>query len=385
MKPIYFDSAATTPVMNSVIEKMTPYFSKLFGNPSAAYSLASFSRKAIDEARESVANLIGANTEEIYFTSGGSESDNWAVKGAAFSCLGGKRNKIVTTPIEHHAVLNACDFLKSLGFDIEFIPVDDKGVVKLNEAEKIIDENTRLVSVMAANNEVGTIEPLADIADMAERKGAIFHTDAVQAAGHIKIDVNKLKVHMLSLSGHKFGAPKGIGALYIKNGIDIQPLIHGGGQEKGMRGGTENVPYIAALGEAARYAALNMEAENAHIEIMRKRLMYGLLKEVPNSIINGSTTNRLPSNLNISFLGINGRTLVSVLNKYGIYTSGASACSSSAKEPSHVLRSMMLCDERIRGALRLTIGRDNTDDEIDYAIKIIPEAVEMLRKAGNNG
>ena len=378
MNSIYLDNAATTPVLQEVFDSMQEYFVLQYANPSSAYDFAQKARNAIDLARKQAADLIGAEKDEIYFTSGGSEADNWAIKGAA-DFFRGKRNKIVTTPIEHHAVLNTVEFLKKYGFDVEYIPVDKSGIVDLEKAEKIIGDNTAIVSVMLANNETGALQPVKEIAAMAHNKGAYFHTDAVQAAGHIKIDVKNIQCDMLSVSGHKFGAPKGIGFLYKKNGIEISSLIHGGSQEKGLRAGTENVPYIVALGKACSLAAINLEEVYTKTKNLRDFFEDMVLNSVQDCVLNGSKENRLPGTSNISFLGLSGKSIVSALSSKGICVSSQSACASKSNSLSHVLKAMGLKDDVIRGAVRFTISSRNTKDELIYTAQTLEKIIKTLR------
>lgn len=379
MKSVYMDNAATTPVLKEAFDSMQEYFMQQYANPSSAYDFAQKSRNAIDTARKQVSDLIGAQKDEIYFTSGGSEADNWAIKGAADFFRDKKRNKIVTTPIEHHAVLNTVEFLTKYGFDVEYIPVNENGIVDLQKAEKIIDDNTAIVSVMLANNETGALQPVKEIAVMAHNKGAYFHTDAVQAAGHIKIDVKDIMCDMLSVSGHKFGAPKGIGFLYKKNGIEISNLIHGGSQEKGLRAGTENVPYIVALGTACKISALNLEEEYAQTKSLRDFFENMVLNSVPNTVLNGPKENRLPGTSNISFLGLSGKSIVSSLSSKGICVSSQSACASKSDSLSHVLKAMGLKNDVIRGAVRFTVSNRNTKEEIIYTAQTLEKIIKTLR------
>ncbi len=378
MDTVYLDNAATTPVLKEAFESMQEYFMIHYANASSAYDFSQKSRSAVDTARKQAADLIGAQKDEIYFTSGGSEADNWAIKGAA-DFFRNKRSKIITTPIEHHAVLNTVEFLKKYGFDVEYIPVDKNGIVDLQKAEKIIDENTAIVSIMLANNETGALQPVKEIALMAHSKGAYFHTDAVQAAGHIKIDVKDIKCDMLSVSGHKFGAPKGIGFLYKKNGIEISSLIHGGSQEKGLRAGTENVPYMVSLGTASSLASLNLQKEYTQTKNLRDFFENMVLNSVPDSVLNGSKENRLPGTSNISFLGVSGKSIVSALSSKGICVSSQSACASKSDSLSHVLKAMDLKDDVIRGAVRFTISGRNTKDELIYTAQTLGKIIKTLR------
>jgi len=375
---IYMDNAATTKVREDVIMAMKDYFNIYYANPSSSYDFSSMPKKVIEDARKYIAECVGAKAEEIFFTSGGTEADNWAIKGVC-DLRNEKRKKIITTPIEHKAVLNSALFMKNYGFEVEYLPVDEYGMINIEKAEEMIDENTAVVSVMMANNEVGTIEPVKEAAEIAHRKGAYFHTDAVQAMGHVDIDVKKLGVDMLSVSGHKFGAPKGIGFLYKKEEVDILPLIHGGGQEKGFRSGTENVPYIYAMAEALKY----IKKENVNSLIEKRDYFIKLIEEnIQDTFLNGHRTNRLPSNINMSFMGVSGKAIVSALSSEGIYVSGQSACSSKSSKASYVLRAMGFGYERSMSAVRFTLSCDTTYEEIEYAAEKIEKIVKMLRTFG---
>ena len=375
---IYLDNAATTPVRKEVLEEMTPYFSKKYGNASSLHSLGREANKALQEARTRVADVINAMSEEIYFTSGGSEADNLAIKGIAFANKD-KGNHIIVSSIEHDAVLNTCKFLAGNGFEVTYLPVDKYGFVNCEGIERAVTKKTILISVMHANNEIGTIEPIANIGSLAQEKGVYFHTDAVQSFGKIPIDVEKMGIDLLSASSHKVYGPKGVGALYVKKGIEIQPLIHGGGHENGLRSGTENVAGIAGFGKAAELAE-NERAIEAGREIkLRDKLIKGALK-IKNSYLNGHPTIRLPNNANFSFKFIEGEGLILDLDSYGIAASTGSACSSKTLEPSHVLLAIGLKHEEAHGSLRLTLGRETTDKDINYVLKTLPKSVERLRK-----
>jgi cysteine desulfurase len=375
---IYLDHAATTPVRKEVLEEMTPYFSKKYGNASSLYSLGREANKALQEARGRVADVINAMPEEIYFTSGGSEADNTALKGLAFANKD-KGNHIIISSIEHDAVLNTCKFLEETGFEVTYLPVDKYGFVDCEDIERVITKKTILISVMHANNEIGTIEPIANIGSLAQEKGVYFHTDAVQTFGKIPIDVEKMGIDLLSASSHKVYGPKGVGALYVKKGIEIQPLIHGGGHENGLRSGTENVAGIVGFGKAAELAE-NERAIEAGREIkLRDKLIKGTLK-IKNSYLNGHPTIRLPNNANFSFKFIEGEGLVLDLDSHGIAASTGSACSSKSLEPSHVLLCIGLKHEEAHGSLRLSLGRDTNDRDINYVLKVLPKSVERLRK-----
>jgi len=375
---IYLDHAATTLVRKEVLEEMQPYFSKKYGNASSLHALGREANRALQEARAKVADVINAMPEEIYFTSGGSEADNTALKGLAFANKD-KGNHIIISSIEHDAVLNTCKFLEQNGFEVTYLPVDKYGFVNCDDIEKVITKKTILISVMHANNEIGTIEPIANIGSLAQEKGVYFHTDAVQTFGKIPIDVEKMGIDLLSASSHKVYGPKGVGALYVKKGIEIQPLIHGGGHENGLRSGTENVAGIVGFGKAAELAE-NERAIEAGREIkLRDKLIKGALK-IKNSYLNGHPTIRLPNNANFSFKFIEGEGLVLDLDSHGIAASTGSACSSKSLEPSHVLLAIGLKPEEAHGSLRLSLGRDTNDRDINYVLKVLPKSVERLRK-----
>lgn len=374
-KRIYADNAATTPVSDEVVKAMMPCFTELWGNPSSLHADGQNAKAVVDEAREKIAKSIGCAPNEIYFTSCGSESDNWAIKGAAYASK--KRKKIVTSKIEHHAVLHTCKALEREGFEVVYVGVDEGGVVNMDELRKAVDENTALVAVMMANNEIGTIEPIAEISKIAHEKGALMFTDAVQAVGNIPVNVEELGVDMLSLSGHKIHTPKGIGALYIKKGVRIKNLIDGGGQERGKRGGTENVPYICGLGVAVE-SAVNSLSEMEYVRKLRNKLIDGLLK-IPYSRLNGDRDNRLPGNANVSFSYIEGESLLLWLDMGGISASTGSACSSNSLEASHVLLAIGVDIEDAHGSLRFSLSKDNTEEEVDEIIKVVEESVARLR------
>lgn len=377
-KKIYMDYAATTFTRPEVLNEMLPYFTEKFGNPSSIYSISRDTQLAIDKARERVAKAINAEKDEIFFTGGGSEADNWAIKGAAFSNLK-KGNHIITSNIEHHAVLHTCEFLEKNGFDITYLPVNEEGFISLEDLKNAITDKTILVSIMFANNEIGTIEPIKEIGKICREKGIYFHTDAVQATGHIPIDVKDMNIDMLSMAGHKFYGPKGVGALYIKRGVKISNLIHGGGQEKGRRAGTENIAGIVGIGKALELSAAEIPEESKRIKKLRDKLIDGLLK-VPYSRLNGpKDTNRLPNNVNICFRFIEGESILLLLDSYGICASSGSACTSGSLDPSHVLLAIGLKHEIAHGSLRLTLGIDTTEEDVDYAIETIPKVVERLR------
>ncbi|EHM13851.1 MULTISPECIES: cysteine desulfurase NifS [Jonquetella] len=379
MRKVYMDNAATTAVRREVLDVMLPFFSEEYFNPSSLYDFSDKAREGVKKARQQVASVIGAQPDEVFFTGGGSEGDNWAIKGTAWS-KGASRPKLVTSPIEHHAVLHTMDFLRRNGFEIVTVPVDGEGVVTPEALEKAVDDKTCLVSIMFANNEIGTIEPIAQLAKVAHAKGALFHTDAVQAMTQTPINVKELDVDMLSAAGHKFQGPKGVGFIYIRKGLKIENLIHGGGQEKSRRGGTENVPGIVGMGMAIELAAKEMTKKNATLSAMRDRLIDGLLAAVPHSRVNGSRKNRLPNNCNLSFVGIEGETMLFDLDDAGIAVSTGSACASASLDPSHVLMAIGLKHEWAHGSVRLTLGAHTTDEDIDYVLDVLPKIVARRRE-----
>lgn len=376
---VYMDHAATTFIKPEVVETMLPFLKDHFGNPSSLYSIGREGKEAVETAREKLAKALGASPEEIYFTSGGTESDNWAVKGTAFARR--KKGKhIITIPIEHHAVLYPCKYLETKGFDVTYLPVDEYGLVDPAELEAAIREDTILISVMYANNEIGTIEPISEIGKVAGEHGVPFHTDAVQAIGNFSLDLKgkDRDVNMLSLSAHKFYGPKGIGALYIREGTEIDSYIHGGAQEKGKRAGTENVAGIAGMGKAIELATANIEKHAEKIRKMRDRLRKGIM-EIPHCRLNGHPEKRLPGNLNFSFEYIEGESLLLMLDQMGICSSTGSACSSGSLDPSHVLSAIGVPPEIAQGSLRLTLGDANTEEDVDYVLEVLPQVVEKLR------
>lgn len=375
---IYLDNAATTKVNKKVLESMMPYFSEIYCNPSAAYSFATKGRIAIEEARNSAAKLIGASDMEIYFTSGGSESDNWAIKAVAES-FSDKGKHIITTKIEHHAVLHTCEYLERHGFDITYLNVDSDGKVRLDELKKSIREDTILISVMTANNEIGTIQPVAEIGKIAHEKGILFHTDAVQAYGHIPINVDEMNIDLLSASGHKFNGPKGVGIMYIRKGVKIRSFIHGGSQERGRRAGTYNVPGIAGLGTAAKLAMENMAKRAEKEKELRDYFVDRISAEIPYTVLNGHREDRLPNNINFCFRFVEGESVLIMLDQAGICASSGSACTSGAIDPSHVLRAIGLNDEMAHESLRLTLSYENTKEEIDTVVGELKRIVERLR------
>ena len=374
---VYADNAATTPVSREVLDAMLPCFEECWGNPSSAHSKGVEAKDILEDARARVAATLGASASEIYFTSGGTESDNWAIRGAAMKMKAKGKCRIVTSKIEHHAVLHTVEALAKEGFDVKYVSVDADGVIDLAELRTLVDENTGLVTVMYANNEVGTIQPVKEIGEIAHSVGALFHTDAVQAVGQIDIDLSSLPIDLLSLSGHKLHAPKGIGALYIKRGVAINNLIEGGGQEKRRRGGTENLPYIVGLAKAMEIAKEKLQ-DLPRVEKLRDKLIDSLTK-IPYSKLNGHRTKRLAGNANIGFEFIEGESMLLWLDISGICASTGSACSSASLDPSHVLLAMGVPHERAHGSLRLSLSHDTTEEDIDYIIETLPPIVEKLR------
>ena len=374
----YFDNAATTPVREEVLQEVLPYFREYYGNASSIYSIAKESKKALEAARAKVAAAIGATPDEIYFTAGGSESDNMALRGVVNASKKEKKH-IITTKIEHHAILHTAEFLETKGVDVTYLNVDECGKISLEELENAIRPETVLISVMFANNEIGTIQPIAEIGEIAKKHGVLFHTDAVQAVGHVPIDVEKLQVDLLSMSGHKLGAPKGIGAIYIRKGTRISPLIFGGAQEKKLRAGTENIAGIVGLGKAAELAVAEMEETTKKLIALRDKLIHGILESIPDSRLNGHPTDRLPGNCNISFSYIEGESLLLLLDALGIAASSGSACTSGSLDPSHVLMAIGLPHEIAHGSLRLTIDRENTEEQVDFILEKLPGLVQRLR------
>ena len=378
-KMIYLDNAATTKTAPEVVEAMLPYFSEYYGNPSSIYELAGASKKAITEGREKIADVLGAKSNEIYFTAGGSEADNWALK-ATFEAYKDKGNHIITTKIEHHAILHTCEYLeKARGAKITYLDVDENGVVDLEQLQKEITPQTILISVMFANNEIGTIQPIKEIGQIAREHGILFHTDAVQAFGQVPIDVDEYNIDMLSSSGHKINGPKGIGFLYIRKGVKIRSFVHGGAQERKRRAGTENVPGIVGYGVAAKRAADTMAERTAREIELRDYLIDRITTEVPYCRLNGDPVKRLPNNINISFQFIEGESLLIMLDMDGICASSGSACTSGSLDPSHVLLAIGLPHEIAHGSLRLTLSEETTKEEIDFVVERIKKIVEHLR------
>ena len=377
-RQIYLDNAATTRTAPEVVEAMLPYFSELYGNPSSVYEFSQKSREAVTKAREIIAKSLGARTEEIYFTAGGSESDNWALKAAA-EAYRGKGNHIITTKIEHHAILHTGQWLEKQGCEVTYLDVDENGTVKLEELKRAIRPTTILISIMFANNEIGTIQPVKEIGAIAREHGILFHTDAVQAFGQLPINVDELNIDMLSSSAHKLNGPKGIGFLYIRKGVKIRSFVHGGAQERKRRAGTENVPGIVGYGAAVERAMRTMEERTAKERMLRDHLIGRILKEVPYTRLNGHRNNRLPNNANFSFQFIEGESLLIMLDMEGICGSSGSACTSGSLDPSHVLLAIGLPHEIAHGSLRLTLSDETTEEELDYVVDSIKKIVEKLR------
>ena len=378
-KLIYLDNAATTALKPEVLKEMLPFLEDNYSNPSSVYQFAQKARKAVEDSRSTIANILGAKDKEIYFTAGGSESDNWIIKGVA-EALQDKGKHIITSKIEHHAVLHTCEFLERHGYEVTYLDVDEDGLISLDELEKAIRPDTILISVMFANNEIGTIQPIEKIAQIAKKHKIILHTDAVQACGNVFIDVQKMGIDMLSLSGHKIYGPKGIGALYVKNGIDFQKFIDGGHQEKNRRAGTENVAGIAGLGKACELAKKNLPEHIKYLSELRDYFISEVEKRISNVKLNGERTNRLPGNTNFSFQNIEGEALLLNLDQYGICASSGSACTTGSNKPSHVLVAIGLPQEVAYSSLRITFGEDNTKEEVDYLLEKLEEIVRRLRK-----
>ncbi len=377
-KIIYADNAATTAVSKPVLDAMLPFYTNLYGNPSSLYSIGRQAKKPLEEARERVARCIGAQPQEIYFTGCGSEADNWAIKGAARAMAKKGKKHIITTKFEHHAVLHTCAALEKEGFAVTYLDVHENGIVVPAELEAAITEDTGLVTVMYANNEIGTVQPIAEIGAICKAKGVWFHTDAVQAAGNVPIDVKEQNIDMLSISGHKFHGPKGIGVLYIRKGIALPNLLDGGAQERGRRAGTENVAGAVGLSVGLELACANMDERNARLIKMRDRLIDGLLK-IERSRVNGDRVQRLPGNVNMCFEGVEGEALLLMLDMKGVCGSSGSACTSGSLDPSHVLLAIGLPHEVAHGSLRLSFSEDNTEEDIDYILEVLPPIVERLR------
>ena len=380
MRNIYLDNAATTYVLPQVINIMAPWLNEYYGNPSSIYSLSEKSREGITKSRQQIASVIGADSSEINFTGSGTEADNWALKGVSFSRKN-KGNHIVTTAIEHHAVLHTAEFLGRNGFDVTYLPVDPTGRVSVDDVKNAITDKTIIVSVMFANNEIGTLQPISEIGAFCRSQGVIFHTDAVQAVAHIPIDVVKMNIDLLSLTAHKFYGPKGVGALYVRKGLRFENFIHGGGQENGRRAGTENTAGIIGLGAAAEITYADMQSESVRLSGLRDKLINGVMKLIPHAKLNGAPGDgRLPNNANFSFIGIEGETLLLDLDAAGISASTGSACTSGTLDPSHVLMAMGLSHELAHGSLRLTLGKHNTEEDIDYVLDVLPEIIARRRE-----
>ncbi|MCU0629873.1 MAG: cysteine desulfurase NifS [Methanoregulaceae archaeon] len=377
-KLVYMDHAATTAVHPEVVKAMIPYLHNHFGNPSSIYSIAREAKEAIDSARAKVALSLKTKPDEIFFTSGGTESDNWAIKGVAFANRR-RGDHIITSKIEHHAVLHTCQYLEKQGFSVTYLPVDQYGLVDPVELERSITDRTTLVSVMYANNEIGTIEPVKELASITHEYGAYFHTDAVQAVGHMPVPVDGTEIDLLSLSGHKFNGPKGTGALYIRKGVRIDNILHGGAQERNRRAGTENLAGIVGMGKAIELATTGLEEKGARIRAMRDRLISGIQELIPHTRLNGHPSKRLPGNLNISFEFIEGESMLLLLDSFGICASTGSACTSGSLEPSHVLLATGMPAEIAHGSLRLTLDVENTDEEVKYVLRTLPKVVSRLR------
>lgn len=378
MKQVYMDNAATTRMKKEVLEEMMPFFTEHYGNPSSIYKLGRESKKALEESREKVAKAIGSKSKEIYFTSGGSEADNWAIKGVAYANRD-RGNHIITTKIEHHAVLYTCKYLEKQGFEVTYLDVDEYGLIDLEELEAAVKDETILISVMYANNEIGTIQPISEIGEIAKSKGVYFHTDAVQAIGSVEIDVESLNVDMISMSAHKIYGPKGVGALYIRQGTKIHPFIHGGSQEKNRRAGTENLAYIVGFGKAIEMATSDIENHNRKIIALRNGLIDRINDRIDYIKLNGHPEKRLPGNVNFSFEFIEGEALLLSLDMVGIAGSSGSACTSGSLDPSHVLLAIGLPHEIAHGSLRLSMGDFNSEDELDYVVDKLEEIVQRLR------
>ena len=379
MKTTYMDYSATTYVKPEVLDAMMPFFTEKFGNPSSFYGISRETKMAIDNARAQVAKAINCDPNEVYFTGGGSEADNWAIKGIATAHMK-KGNHIITTKIEHHAVLHTCEFLEKFGFEVTYLDVNEEGFVDLKQLEEAITDKTILVSIMFANNEIGTIQPIKEIGALCREKKVLFHTDAVQAVGSVPVDVKEMNIDLLSLAGHKLYGPKGIGALYIRRGIRIENLIHGGGQERGRRAGTENIPGVVGLGKAIELATENIEENRARLTVLRDKLIDGILERIPYARLNGPRGDkRLPGNSNISFEFIEGESILLSLDFEGICASSGSACTSGSLDPSHVLLAIGLPHEKAHGSLRTTLGAASTEEDVEKLLNELPPIIERLR------
>ena len=377
-KCIYMDNAATTQVYPEVFDAMKPYFTEFYGNPSSIYSFAGNSKKAVEDARKTIADFLGARTEEIYFTGGGSESDNWALKCTA-DAYANKGKHIITSKIEHHAILHTCEYLEKKGFEVTYLDVDENGFVNPADVEKAIRPDTILVSIMTANNEIGTIEPIAEIGKIAKDHGVLFHTDAVQAFGHIPMNVDEMNIDMLSASGHKINGPKGIGIMYIRKGVKIGSFVHGGAQERQRRAGTHNVPGIVGIGKAVELARDNMKERMEYETKLRDHLISRVMEEIPYAKLNGDKVKRLPNNVNVCFRFIEGESMLILLDQNGVCGSSGSACTSGSLDPSHVLLAIGLPHEIAHGSLRLTLSEKNTMEEVDFTVDKLKGIIERLR------
>lgn len=377
-KCIYMDNAATTQVYPEVFDAMKPYFTEFYGNPSSIYSFAGNSKKAVEDARKTIADFLGARTEEIYFTGGGSESDNWALKATA-DAYANKGKHIITSKIEHHAILHTCEYLEKKGFEVTYLDVDENGFVNPADVEKAIRPDTILVSIMTANNEIGTIEPIAEIGKIAKDHCVLFHTDAVQAFGHIPMNVDEMNIDMLSASGHKINGPKGIGIMYIRKGVKIGSFVHGGAQERQRRAGTHNVPGIVGIGKAVELARDNMKERMEYETKLRDHLISRVMEEIPYAKLNGDKVKRLPNNVNVCFRFIEGESMLILLDQNGVCGSSGSACTSGSLDPSHVLLAIGLPHEIAHGSLRLTLSEKNTMEEVDFTVDKLKGIIERLR------
>ncbi|MDD6880322.1 MAG: cysteine desulfurase NifS [Firmicutes bacterium] len=379
MRNVYLDYSATTPVKEEVLNEMIPYFTEKFGNPSSLYDKGLESKDAITEARERVASLINASAGEVFFTAGGTESDNWAVFGSA-EALKSKGNHIITTKIEHHAMLHSCEFLEKQGYEITYLSIDKDGYISLDELEKAITDKTVLISIMMVNNEIGTVQPIKEACAIAKKHGVLFHTDAVQALGNVEIDVKDLGIDLMSMSSHKIYGPKGTGALYIRKGVRIANYLHGGAQENRKRAGTENLPGIIGFGKAAELSKANFENHVKHCSELRNYLKDRIINEIPDTYVNGTMEHRHPGNLNITFKYIEGESILLLLNQFGISVSTGSACSSTSLNPSHVLTALGVPVEMIHGTIRFTVGDFTTKEDIDYVVENLKTIVSRLRE-----
>lgn len=378
MRKVYLDHSATTPVHPEVADLMMQYLTSTWGNPSSIHAFGREARKGVEEARERVAGLIGAKPEEIFFTSGGTEADNMAVLGTAYAKQK-KGNHIIASSFEHHAVLDPCKFLEKQGYRVTFLPVTPEGLVRVEDVEAAITDQTILITIMHVNNEVGTIQPIEEIGRLAKTRGITFHTDAVQSAGKIPVDVNALQVDLMTVSAHKIYGPKGIGCLYVRKGTRLEPITHGGGQERKRRPGTENVPGMVGFGKAAELAARELDSESARLTVLRDKLIDGLMSRVDHVRLNGHRTKRIPTNVNVSIEFVEGESILLSMDMHGIGASSGSACTSGSLDPSHVLLAMGIPYEVAHGSLRMTLGRDNTEEDVKYVLEVLPGIIERLR------